>query len=82
MLAICVAGAGVLCLALTGAAVALVPLAPAGRAVVALAGLVLTIVAMGVTSARITDRAIRAEYGDEPVAEAGHDEGSGADGLG
>lgn len=66
VLALGVSGAGVLFLGLTALAVALLPLPPIGRAVVALVGVVLTVVAMGVASNRITDRAIRAEYGDDP----------------
>lgn len=81
-IALCVAGAGVLGLGLTALAVALVPFGPVGRAVLALAGVVLTIVAMGVTSSRITDRAIRAEYGDDPTGAVGADERPGPDGLG
>lgn len=65
-LALGVAGAGVLFLGLTTLAVALLPLPPVGKAVVALVGVVLTIAAMGVASNRITARAIRAEYGDDP----------------
>ncbi|WP_194861504.1 hypothetical protein [Dietzia sp. SYD-A1] len=65
-LALGVCGAGVVSLGLTALAVALLPLPPAGRAVAAVAGVLLTVVAMGVVSARLTDRAIRAEYGDEP----------------
>ncbi|MDV8001768.1 hypothetical protein [Rhodococcus sp. IEGM 1408] len=65
-LALGVAGAGVLFLGLTTLAVALLPLPPVGKAVVALVGVVLTITAMGVASNRITARAIRAEYGDDP----------------
>jgi hypothetical protein len=75
-LALGVAGAGVLFLALTTLAVALIPLPPVGRAVVALVGVVLTIVAMGVVSNRITARAIRAEYGGDPDAEPGRGRGS------
>ncbi|MDX2357287.1 hypothetical protein [Dietzia sp. PP-33] len=71
VLALWVSGAGVLFLGLTTLAVALVPLPPVGRAVVALLGVVLTIAAMGVASSRITDRAIRAEYGDEPDSPPG-----------
>ncbi|AWH95246.1 hypothetical protein [Dietzia psychralcaliphila] len=71
VLALWVSGAGVLFLGLTALAVALLPLPPAGRAVVALVGVVLTVVAMGVVSSRITDRAIRAEYGDEPDGQPG-----------
>ncbi|MBB1030536.1 hypothetical protein G6027_06495 [Dietzia sp. SLG310A2-38A2] len=71
VLALGVSGAGVLVLGLTALAVALLPLPPVGRAVVALTGVVLTVVAMGVVSTRITDRAIRAEYGDDPAHEAG-----------
>lgn len=85
MLALGVAGAGVLCLALTAVVVAVVPVGPVGRAILALAGLALTIAAMGVTSSRITDRAIRAEYGDDPtgdVSDVGDDERPGKDGLG
>lgn len=59
-------------LGLTTLAVALLPLPPVGRAVVALIGVVLTIAAMGVASTLVTDRAIRAEYGDDP------DDGNGA----
>ncbi len=64
VIALWVSGAGVVCLALTAAAVALLPLTSVGIALVALAGVVLTIVAMGVTSHRVTARAIRAEFGD------------------
>jgi hypothetical protein len=64
-LALAVAGAGVACLAVTAAAVALLPLPPYGRALVLLAGIAVTLAAMSVTSRRITDRAIRAEFGDE-----------------
>ena len=71
VLALGVSGAGVLFLGLTALAVALLPLPPAGRAVVALVGVILTVVAMGVVSTRITDRAIRAEYGDEPAVTYG-----------
>lgn len=71
VLALGVSGAGVLVLGLTALAVALFPLPPAGRAVVALVGVILTVVAMGVVSTRITDRAIRAEYGDEPAVTYG-----------
>ncbi|EFV90984.1 hypothetical protein ES5_13383 [Dietzia cinnamea P4] len=78
-LAMAVAGAGVLVLALTALAVALLPLPPAGRAVVALVGVVATVAAMGLTSRRITDRAIRAEYGEEPGGQA---ERRADDGLG
>ena len=78
-LALAVAGAGVLVLALTALAVALLPLPPAGRAVVALAGVVATVAAMGLTSRRFTDRAIRAEYGEEPGGQA---ERTADDGLG
>jgi len=78
-LALAVAGAGVLVLALTALAVALLPLPPAGRAVVALAGVVATVAAMGLTSRRFTDRAIRAEYGEEPGEQA---ERPADDGLG
>lgn len=94
ILALGVAGAGVLCLGLTTLAVALLPLPPVGKAVAALIGVIVTIAAMGLTSGRITDRAIRAGYGDDPddgsdqpPAEApGPAEGDGrprrADGLG
>lgn len=75
VLALGVSGAGVLSLGLTALAVALLPLPPVGRAVVALVGVVLTVVAMGVVSTRITDRAISAEYGDEPAVEVGVDSG-------
>lgn len=68
-----------LVLAVTALAVALLPLPPLGRALVALAGLVLAVAAMGLVSHRITDRAIRAEYGDEPDGQA---EGHDGDGLG
>ncbi|KZO59964.1 MULTISPECIES: hypothetical protein [Dietzia] len=78
-LAMAVAGAGVLVLALTALAVALLPLPPAGRAVVALVGVVATVAAMGLTSRRITDRAIRAEYGEELGGQA---ERPADDGLG
>ncbi|WP_010542507.1 hypothetical protein [Dietzia alimentaria] len=81
-LAIAVTGIGVLVLALTAAATALLPLPPVGRAIVALLGLVLTIVAMGVVSNRLTARAIRAEYGDEPEAEVGDGDRPVTDGLG
>lgn len=81
-LAIAVTGIGVLVLALTAAATALLPLPPIGRAIVALLGLVLTIVAMGVVSNRLTNRAIRAEYGDEPEAEVGDGDRPAPDGLG
>ena len=81
-LAIAVTGTGVLVLALTAAATALLPLPPIGRAIVALLGLVLTIVAMGVVSNRLTARAIRAEYGDELEADVGDGGGPVADGLG
>ena len=81
-LALWVAGAGVLGLALTAVLVGVLPLSPAGRAVAALVGIVLTIVAMGVASNRITDRAIRAEYGDEPADGVGDDDDTGRDGLG
>lgn len=80
MLALWVAGVGVLVLGLTAAAVGLLPLSPVGRALVALAGIFLTILAMGVTSGRITDRAIRAEYGDEQPE--GDGPGPAGDGLG
>lgn len=66
VLALWVSGAGVVLLGLTALAVALLPLPPAGRAVVAVLGLVATVAAMGVASNRITDRAIRAEYGSDP----------------
>lgn len=69
-------------LALTAVVVALLPVGPVGRAVAALVGIVLTIVAMGVASNRITDRAIRAEYGDEASGEVGDDGRPGRDGLG
>lgn len=82
MLALCVAGAGVLCLGITAVAVAVIPVGPTGLAVIALAGVVLTITAMGVTSRRITDRAIRAEYGDDPTGEVGDDRHPAPDGLG
>lgn len=94
ILALAVASTGVVFLALTTLAVALLPLEPVGRAVVALSGVVLTIVAMGVTSNRMTDRALRAEYGDDPGGPAdgrrngpagsaeGEDEGRLTDGLG
>lgn len=52
-------------MALTAAAVGLLPLPPAGRAIAALVGIVVTIVAMGLASNHVTNRAIRAEYGDE-----------------
>ena len=82
VLALWVAGAGVLCLGLTAVAVAVIPVGPAGRAIIALVGIVVTIAAMGVTSSRITDRAIRAEYGDDPSAVVGDDGRPGPDGLG
>ncbi|UVE95107.1 MULTISPECIES: hypothetical protein [unclassified Dietzia] len=78
-LALGVAGAGVSGLALTALAVALLPVPPAGKALVALVGVILSIVAMGLVSNRITDRAIRAEYGEEPGGQAEH---AGDDGLG
>lgn len=81
-LALAVAGAGVACLALTAVVVALVPVGPVGRALLALAGVALTIAAMGVTSGRLTDRAIRAEFGDDPTDAVGTDERPGPDGLG
>lgn len=81
-LAIAVCGVGVLVLALTAAAAALLPLPPVGLAIVVLLGLVLTVVAMGVVSNRLTDRAIRAEYGDEPEGEAGDGDRPATDGLG
>ena len=87
-LALWVSGAGVLALGLTALAVALLPLPPAGRAVVAVVGIIAAIAAMGVVSSRITDRAIRAEYGDAPrsgsdIARAEADgEGRSEDGLG
>ena len=94
ILALGVAGAGVLFLGLTTLAVALLPVPPVGKAVVALVGVVLAIAAMGVASGRITARAIRAEYGDDleegsddhPGEVPGPVEGDGrhrpADGLG
>ena len=82
VLALWVAGAGVLCLGLTAVAVAVIPVGPAGRAIIALVGIVVTIAAMGVTSSRITDRAIRAEYGDDPTGAVGDDGRPGTDGLG
>ncbi|GAA3519684.1 hypothetical protein [Dietzia aurantiaca] len=81
-LALWVAGAGALGLALTAIVVAVLPIGPVGRAVAALAGIVLTIVAMGVASRRITDRAIRAEYGDYPSGEVADDGDPGPHGLG
>ena len=86
MVALTVAGSGVAGLALTAAAVALLPIAPAGRALVLLLGVVLTLVAMSVASNRITDRAIRAEFGDEDSGDEEPDEADGrrapGDGLG
>ena len=82
VLALCVAGAGVLGLGITAVAVAVIPASPGWRAIVALAGIILTIVAMGVTSSRITDRAIRAEYGNDPAGEVADGERAGTDGLG
>lgn len=79
VLALSVAGSGVVVLALTALAVALLPVPPVGRAVVALVGLILAVAAMGLASNRITDRAIRAEYGEEP---GGQTERAGEDGLG
>ncbi|MGN0101229.1 hypothetical protein [Dietzia sp. CH92] len=79
VLALAVAGAGVAGLALTALATAFLPVPPAGRAVAALLGLVATVAAMGWTSRRLTDRAIRAEYGEEPGGQA---ERPGGDGLG
>ena len=79
VLALSVAGSGVVVLALTALAVALLPVPPVGRAVVALVGLILAVAAMGLASNRITDRAIRAEYGEEPGGQA---ERPGDDGLG
>lgn len=79
VLALGVAGSGVLVLASTALAVALLPVPPAVRAVIALVGVILAVVAMGLVSNRITDRAIRAEYGEEPGGQA---EPSGEDGLG
>jgi len=79
VLALGVAGAGVLGLALTAIAVAVLPVPPVGKAVVALVGLLLSVAAMGLVSNRITDRAIRAEYGEEPGGQA---ERPGDDGLG
>ena len=81
-LALWVAGAGVLGLALTAVVVAVLPVGPVGRAVAALAGIVLTIVAMGVASSRVTDRAIRAEYGDDSTGEVADDGDPGPHGLG
>ena len=78
VLALSVAGAGVLGLALTGAAVALLPLPPVGRALALLVGLVATVAAMGVASNRVTARAIRAEYGDDEAGEA-HEPGEADD---
>ncbi|PAY24459.1 hypothetical protein CEY15_03145 [Dietzia natronolimnaea] len=69
-LALGVCGAGVVSLGLTALAVALLPLPPVGLAVLAVVGVIVTVVAMGVVSTRLTDRAIRAEYGDEPGNEA------------
>ena len=82
MLALCVAGAGVLCLGITAVLAAVIPVGPVWRVIVVLAGIVLTIVAMGVTSNRITDRAIRAEFGEDPEGEVGDDERPGDHGLG
>lgn len=65
-IALFVAGAGVLAMAVTAIAVAFVPVGPEGKALVALAGIVLTIGAMAFASNRITKRAIRAEFGDDP----------------
>lgn len=79
VLALGVAGSGVAGLALTALAVALLPVPAVGKAVVALVGLILTVAAMGLVSNRITDRAIRAEYGEEPGGQA---ELPGDDGLG
>ena len=79
VLALGVAGAGVFGLALTALAVAVLPVPPVGRAVIALVGMILTVAAMGLVSHRITDRAIRAEYGQEPDGQA---ETPGDDGLG
>ena len=72
-LALWVAGAGVLGLGLTAVIVAFLPVGPVGKAIAALVGIIGTIVAMGSASSRITDRAIRAEYGD-PSDEVGDDE--------
>ncbi|MBC7306520.1 MAG: hypothetical protein H5T80_06235, partial [Dietzia sp.] len=47
VLALGVAGAGVLGLALTAIAVAVLPVPPVGKAVVALVGLLLSVAAMG-----------------------------------
>lgn len=70
-LALWVAGAGVLGMALTAVVVVLLPLSPVGRAIAALVGIVVTIALMGIASSKITNRAIRAEYGDDPADEVG-----------
>ena len=77
VLALGVAGAGVLVLAVTALAVALLPVPPAVRAIVALVGIVVTVAAMGRVSNYITDRAIRAEYGEEPGRQAETPDGDG-----
>ena len=82
MLALCVAGAGVLGLGITAVVVAVIPAGPVWQAIVVLAGIIVTIAAMGVTSSRITDRAIRAEFGEDPTGEVGDDKRPGPVGLG
>lgn len=77
-LALWVAGSGVLVLGLTAVAVSLLPVPPVGRAVIVVVGVVLTIVAMGVASHRVTARAIRAEYGDD-LGEGGTGDHTGGD---
>lgn len=77
VLALGVAGAGVLVLAVTAVAVALLPVPPAVRAIVALVGMIMAVVAMGLASNRITDRAIRAEYGEDPGGQAETPDGDG-----
>lgn len=68
-IALAVVGAAVVVLALTAAAVALLPVSPRARAGIAILGIAGTLSIMSVVSTRMSDRAVRAEYGtgDDPL---------------
>ena len=74
-IALAVAGAAVAVLAVTGILVVALPVAPGVRVGIAVVGVVLAVVAMGVASSKMTDRAIRSQFGPEP------DEAEGAGGA-
>ena len=72
-IALAVVGAAVVVLALTALAVALMPVSPRARAGIAILGIAGTLAIMSVVSNKMSDRAVRAEFGpaDHPSEDPG-----------